>query len=145
MNEASDETSPGDTQRTFELTQRDMLRLADKFGSNVLPIAIAAGTLGPFVTAFCTELGRRFGGTVADWASRVYLRRKHGDDRQAELFVEVDDTVIVIDLEQGLGFESSAALLELDIDAEDVRGHRLKWNDEARAWMSTGRFSPGPR
>ena len=145
MNEASDETSPGDTQRTFELTQRDVLRLADKLGTSLLPIAVAAGTLGPFVTAFCTELGRRFGGTVADWASRVSLHRKHGVDRQAELFVEVDDTVIVIDLEQGLGFESSAALLELDIDAEDVRGHRLKWDDEARGWVSTGRSSPGPR
>jgi len=35
---------------------------------------VLAGTLGPLIAAFCTELGKRLGGTVADWASRIKVR-----------------------------------------------------------------------
>jgi hypothetical protein len=68
-------------------------------GTNAAMYAVvAAGTLGPFVTAFCTELGKRLGGTTADWASKVYRRTKRG---KTELFVRVDDVGAALVLEEG--------------------------------------------
>ena len=99
-------------------------------------IFIGAAVFSPFVTAFCTELGKRFGGTVADWTSRVHLRRKGVESPKADLIVEVDDEVTVIELEDDLSDAARLALLELDIKQQAVRGRRLTWNAEAQAWMA---------
>jgi|SRR5580704_14210949 hypothetical protein len=102
-------------------------------------VVIGAATFGPFVTAFCTELGKRFGGTVADWTSRVHLRRKGGGSTKADLIVEVDDDVTVLELEDDLPDEARLALLELDIKQQAVRGRRLTWNAAAQAWLPVTR------
>src|ERR1700692_4509577 len=98
--------------------------------SNVsgVEVVIGAATFGPFVTAFCTELGKRFGGTVADWTSRVHLRRKGGESTKADLIVEVDDEVTVLELQDDLPDEARLALLELDLKQQAVRGRRLTWS-----------------
>jgi len=78
--------------------------------------ALALWTLGPFVNSFCTELGRRFGGTVGDWASQVHLHRKRRS-LKADLFVNIDDTVVVLDLGKGRrGLSDDAMLAFLDLD-----------------------------
>jgi hypothetical protein len=100
-------------------------------------VAVAAATIGPFVTAFCTELGKRFGGSVADWAARMKLRSGGGDPARPDLFVEVDGAVIVIELDKSLPDEARLALLDLDIESSAIRGHRLMWDGEAQAWVPT--------
>jgi hypothetical protein len=82
-------------------------------------------------------LGKRLGGTVADWISRAHLRRKVSDPAKADLSVEVDETVIVLELDEGLPDEARIALLDLDIDTQAVRGRRLTWNAELGAWVPT--------
>ncbi len=93
----------------------------------VMVVAAAAGTVGPFVTACCTELGKRFGGTVADWTSRVR--------RNADIPVEVDGVVTVLQIEENLPDEARLTLLDLDFNDPVVRGCRLRWNTEAQAWV----------
>jgi hypothetical protein len=102
---------------------------------HVIEMAGLMGTLGPFTTAFCTELGKRFGGTVADWTSRVRLHRASDQSDKAEIVVRADDTFTVIELEEGVSDEARLALLDLDIQAEDIRGHRLKWDTALNAWV----------
>jgi len=58
----------------------------DMAGVTVFEV-VMAGTLGPLVTAFCTELGKRLGGNVADWASRVRLIHKKKNPDKAVLLV----------------------------------------------------------
>jgi hypothetical protein len=99
----------------------------------VVEAAILAGTFGPFVTAFCTELGKRFGGTVAHWASRVHLRPKRGDPATGELVVMVDKTVTVLELKEDLPDEARLALLDLDVTT--LLGHRLTWSAEVEKWV----------
>jgi hypothetical protein len=106
-------------------------------GWETAEVVIAASTLGPFVTAFCTELGRRFGGTVADWAGRVRLSRRRHDPAAADLIIDADNVVTVLELEEELSDEARLALLDLDIKADAVRGHRLAWNTETQAWMAS--------
>ena len=83
--------------------------------SQAVELAFVAGASGSFFTAFCTELGRRFGGTVADWAARIRLHRKHTNPIKADLSVEVGDAVTVLELEEGLPDEARLALLDLDL------------------------------
>ena len=101
--------------------------------ARVLVEAVATGTLGVFISAFCTEMGRRFGGTASDWVKRVHLRKKDNVPRVTELIVMVDRAESTIELPEGLPVEARNALLDLDIEA--FRGHRLVWNTEVEAWI----------
>jgi hypothetical protein len=97
---------------------------------------IAAGTLGSFATAFCAELGRRLGGTLADWASRVHLRRRHSGSAMGDLYITGDDEVVsVVEFSVSLPDEAKLALLDLDVTSPPLRGRRLAWNAEAKAWV----------
>lgn len=107
--------------------------IGDHATVQVVVAAIAAGTLGPFITAFCTEMGKRFGGTVSDWAERVHLRRKRNALDTTELVIVADNAVTTIELAESLPDGAMRALLDLDI--KTFRGHRLVWNAEAKAWI----------
>ena len=98
---------------------------------------VAAGALGPFVTAFCAELGKRLGGTTADWVSKVRRRKKLGDASEAELIVRVDDAGTVLVLEENLPDEARLAFLDLDLKAPMIRGHQLRWSADSQAWVLT--------
>jgi hypothetical protein len=87
------------------------------------------------VTAFCTELGKRLGGTAADWAARVHLRRRQDDPTKTVLVVEGDPVATVIEVDEDLPDEARLALLDLDVGNDVVRGHRLRWDAQARAWQ----------
>ena len=129
-----------DTRREDSRMTIDEIKHDDYTTAREIPLweaAIAAGTLGPFVTAFCTELGKRLGGAAADRVSQVHLRRKRRDPTKADLFVEFDDSVTVLELEEGLPDEAKLALLDLDMNAESIRGQRLRWNVEEQAWLPT--------
>ena len=132
----SDEVHDGGTGATFNFGDRTTV--GDVAGRDMhkwAELAIAAGTLGPFVTACCTELGKRFGGTLADWASQIRRTPGHSGSTRAELPVKVDDAVTVLELEEGLPDEARLALLDLDFSDQAIRGRRLRWNTEAQMWM----------
>jgi hypothetical protein len=81
--------------------------------------AATAATVVPFVNAFCAELGRRLGGTMADWISRVHAHRTRTPDR-VDLVVDVGtDTVFTtIDLEDGSPHEAKAARAADDVSRQ---------------------------
>jgi hypothetical protein len=91
-----------------------------------------------FVGAYCEELGKRYAGSTADWASRVRARRKRDDPDKTEIIVPIDssETVIVLDTDS-LNDEAWLALIDLDLMAGDVRGHALRWDAAVGAWVVT--------
>jgi hypothetical protein len=111
------------------------------YGNVVVYGVIAAGTLGPFVNAFCTELGKRLGGTVADWASRVHLQRRRDDSDGADLVVEANDSTTVLELSESMTDEAKLALLDLDITDVTIRGHRLRWDAQSASWATADKQS----
>jgi hypothetical protein len=125
-------------------TWLDTEDIADDACNTAWTIAIAA-TAGPFVTAFCTELGRRCGGTVADWASRVHFRRRNDGSAGDEIVVKADDTITVFEFDEQVSDEARLALLNLDITDKAVKGHRLKWSPKVRAWVAVGMGGSPPK
>ena len=98
---------------------------------------ILASIYGPFVTAFCTELGKRSGGSAADWAARIRVRPrgKVGEKAdQVELSLAGDGSAVVVILESELPDEARLALLDLDIKDPSFQGKSLGWDTESESW-----------
>ncbi|MFG2400843.1 hypothetical protein [Streptomyces lydicus] len=93
---------------------------------------LIASMVSPFVAAFASKLGERLGTTVRikriSWLQR--LRRGR------ELVVALPfDRAITIEVRRGLSDEARLALLDLDVDQPELYGHRLRWDDEVKAWL----------
>jgi hypothetical protein len=116
----------------MSFSKRGHLDLCIDVGAVV--IALASGA---FLRSFCEELGKRLGGSAADWMSRVRVRRKPRDDNKAELTVLLHDseTIVELDVEGMFSDEAKLALIDLDLSAEGIRGHRVKWDAKARQWV----------
>lgn len=97
---------------------------------------ILGGALAPFAAAFCTELGRRFGGSTADWISRVRLRRRPHNPAATDLLIEAGGSVTALEVGDDLTEDAKLALLDLDIEDPEVRGHRMIWNTQLSAWVA---------
>jgi hypothetical protein len=84
--------------------------LADERSNRLITelAVVAAVTAGPFVTAFCAELGRRFGGTAADWADRVRSRRAMTGSAAAEIEVEAFGKVTILEITEPLTDDAEA-------------------------------------
>jgi hypothetical protein len=112
-------------------------------GPSTIEIVVVASTLGPLSTAFCTELGKRFGGTVADWISRVRTRRRNDNAMVADMIVDDGETVTSLEITEALTDEAKLALLDLDISNKAIRGKNLRWDSQSKAWVPRGR-EPAP-
>jgi hypothetical protein len=103
---------------------------------------VAAGaSLATFLRAYCAELGKRFGGSTADWISKVHVRKRvHPTEGKTALEVPVNDVVTKFEVADNddLPDEAKLALIDLDITAEGVRGHRLMWDAKVQRWIVTG-------
>ncbi len=98
---------------------------------------IAAGLAGfTFLRAYCEELGKRFGGSTADWLSKLRVRRHRMKSKAARLEVPVNGVTTYFEIaDDGLPDEAKLALIDLDLTAEGIRGHRLRWDAEAQTWV----------
>jgi hypothetical protein len=100
-------------------------------------------TVGSLVTAFCTELGKRMGESVADWARRVkWYRRKSHPHHIADIEVNVGDVVTTLEITDTLTDEAILALLDLDLNDFAVRGQSLRWDGEIGAWKAIESLLP---
>lgn len=107
----------------------------------VAELAIAAAvTIGPFLTAFCTELGKRFGGTTADWAVRVRTRRTPGSAGAARIEIAAFGKITIVEITEPLTDDAKLALLDLDIRDAAYCGQTLRWNPKSGVWQA----DPGP-
>lgn len=114
--------------------------LANERSNHIIDeLAIAAAVaVGPFVTAFCTELGRRFGGTSADWAARVRTRRAKPGSVAAQIEVAAFGKVTILEIIDPLTDEAKLALLDLNIQDTAICGQILRWNAGTGAWEVVG-------
>jgi hypothetical protein len=104
-------------------------------GEWISAFAVTRG-LAPFVMAFGTELGKRLGGSVADWASRIGVRRKPGSGAEALLRVDTGGGgVTVFEVADDMSDDAKLALLDLDVTAKGVHGYRLRWNNVEGRWQ----------
>ena len=78
---------------------------------------------------------QKFGGSAADWAGRIKLHPRDGKFAQSDLIIDIDDSVIVIELNKDLSDDARLALLDLDVEAPALRGHRLTWDKQVQAWV----------
>lgn len=98
----------------------------------------AAVTLGPMVTALSKELGRRLGGSAADWLAKIHLGPGKSDPEYAEdLVVKTDGRATVFEVSDDLSDEARLALIDIDMTNTEIRGHRLRW--DGHQWLSVGR------
>lgn len=110
--------------------------------SQIVLVGAAAGTVGPFVNAFCTELGRRLGGTLADWVSRVHADVREGTLGRVDLSVPGR-----VDLRVQIGGDSVSTTIDLDgsrdeaiaahaadLVSQQVRERGLKWDGASGTW-----------
>ena len=90
-------------------------------------VAAAAGLL-TFIRGYIDELGKRAGDSTADWLERVRIRRT--SKGKAELEVPDDGAVTTFKVDVNLPDEAKLALIDLDITAKGVNGHRLRWDGQ---------------
>jgi len=102
--------------------------------SQIVLVGAAAGTLGPFVNAFCTELGRRFGGSVADWVSRVHAYARERPPGRVDLSVDIGEDVVSTTIDLDAGQEEATAARAARLVSRQVRERGLKWDGAAGTW-----------
>ncbi|MFD9730010.1 hypothetical protein [Streptomyces sp. NPDC059072] len=86
--------------------------------------------ISPFVTAFATSLGERLGTSVK---VRRQARRQRGEANNLVLTHRA--RVTTIEVGTGLSDEAQLALIDLDLTRPELRGHHLRWSEEAAAWL----------
>jgi hypothetical protein len=104
------------------------------FNSQIVFVGVAAGTLGPFINAFCTELGRRFGGSVADWVSRVHADARERTPGRVDLSVDVGEDVVSTTIDLDAGQEEATAARAAELVSRQVQERGLKWDEAAGTW-----------
>jgi hypothetical protein len=118
----------------------DMLETAtatERENNLVAELAFAAAvTIGPFLTALCTELGKRFGGTAADWAARMRTRWAPGSPGAARIEVAAFGKVTIVEITEPLTDDAKLALLDLDIRDAAYCGRTLRWDPQSGAWQA---------
>ena len=119
---------------------QDLITTGDRTNElNIDPATLAwiflTATFGSsFLKSFATELGRRFGGTTADWLGRIHARVKRDGSSVTGFVIDPPPLRerIIFELREPLTDEAKLALLDLDVYA--VHGKTFRWNIESKAW-----------
>ncbi len=72
---------------------------------------IAIVGAGTFIRSYCAELGKRFGGTTADWLAKIHVHRKSGNE--SDLEVPVDGLTTTFEITGEMPDQATLALIEL--------------------------------
>ncbi|MFE9116098.1 hypothetical protein [Streptomyces sp. NPDC007172] len=99
-------------------------------GASSYETLLIVTTLSPFVTAFATSLGQRLG-TGVKIRRRAWRRNRESNN----LVLTYRDRTTTIEMSAGLSDEARLALIDLDVNRPELWGHRLRWNEEAAAWL----------
>jgi hypothetical protein len=126
-----DGTRPGRVAEFVNRAGRDM-NVGAQISSTVAEVTLAM-TLGPLMTAFSQELGKRLGGSAADWLKRMHEHRRGGKKRVIEIDTPLKPTSFEVD--DDLPDEARLALLDMDITSDAVSGQTMRWNSSAQAWQ----------
>lgn len=95
---------------------------------------LLTATVSPFVMAFAAKLGERLGAEVK--IARLPWQRER--QRPEELVVvppRARGRTITLEVDSEMTEEARLALIELDVDRPELWGHRLRWDEDAKAWL----------
>lgn len=98
--------------------------------------------LGPFVEAFAAKLGERFGESAASAIGRIRLLWDHKDGRRdLDVIVSGSATTTLV-LPEDFTDAARLAAIDLDVNAEGVRGAELHWDASAGSWRPAAIAGP---
>ncbi|MFD6550475.1 hypothetical protein [Streptomyces sp. NPDC058398] len=104
-------------------------------------LLLIAATVSPLVTAFAAKLGERLGERVTITTPRPPWWRRRRRQSELQLATQVGrrqrsrHTFLRIEVGEELTDEARLALLDLDVTQPELKGHLLRWNEEAKAWL----------
>ena len=98
--------------------------------------------LGPFAEAFAAKLGERLGESTASAISRFRLLWNHKDDRKDLDVVIPGPMTTTLVLPENFTDAAWLAALDLDVNAEGVRGSELHWDALAGRWRPVAIAGP---
>jgi hypothetical protein len=130
--------------RLSELTADELTAFKAEYQAREIPIfnsaptdlLILAAAVSPYLRAFLEALGKSHADALTD-AVRTRFRKK-GNDREL-LIGPDDDAAAKLVITKDTPDEARLALLDLDVTADDVRGHYLRWDDETKTWRPSAR------
>jgi hypothetical protein len=113
---------------------------------SMIVAATVATTLGPMITAYSTELGKRLGGSTADWLKKVRLRPRRATagkrGNTAVLQVKTDGGLTTFEVSDELSDDAKLALIEIDMANPEIRGQGLRW--DGSQWRRADRPKTSP-
>jgi len=106
-------------------------------GSVIVEVAfgyVAVKFLGPFVETFATKLGERLGESAVAAAGRLRLLWSHRSGRRDLDVLTPDSQRTTLVLPEDFDDDARLAAIELDINADGVRGSELYWDAAKGSW-----------
>lgn len=98
----------------------------------------AVKLLGPFLEAFAAKLGEQLGESAGRALGRIRLCRKKGQPRHLSVKLPGSPVETLLVLPEDFTDEAKLALIDLDIDTDEVRGHMLSWDPATSTWQIHG-------
>ncbi|MEV8434932.1 hypothetical protein [Streptomyces chartreusis] len=103
--------------------------------SHGIELLVIVAAVTPFVQAFASKLGEQLAHRVTvitppSW----WQRRRQGNELEV---TEVGTRGVMFRIELGpdLTDEARLALIDLDVKRPELRGHLLRWSEDAKAWL----------
>lgn len=98
--------------------------------------------LGPFAEAFAAKLGERLGESAASAISRFRLLWDHKDSRRDLDVIVPGSATTTLVLPEDFTDAARLAAIDLDVNAEGVRGAELHWDASAGRWRPVAIAGP---
>lgn len=98
--------------------------------------------LGPFAEAFAAKLGERLGESAASAISRFRLLWDHKDGRRDLDVIVPGSATTTLVLPEDFTDAARLAAIDLDVNAEGVRGAELHWDASAGRWRPVAIAGP---
>ena len=102
--------------------------------SPAIQILVIAAVVSPFVTAFATALGDQLGRKVTVTPMSWWRRRRHRDEFEVTV-AGAATAMFRIEVGPNLTDEARLALIDLAVERPELRGHLLRWSEDAKAWI----------
>jgi hypothetical protein len=102
-----------------------------------MAIVVGSSTLGAFVQAIASELGKRTVESVPKtvYTFVLYVRRRWGRRRVSiQVTTQVGEVRTALEFNDNLPDEARLALLDLDFTKPELSGKVLHWNSQREIW-----------
>ncbi|MFD9565320.1 hypothetical protein [Streptomyces sp. NPDC059994] len=109
--------------------------LRPRAAPTAIELLVIATVVTPFVTAFATTLGEQLGQRVTVVRPRSWWRRRRQGSELEVTVARTGRSVCRIEVGPDLTDDAWLALIDLDVTRPELRGHLLRWSEDAKAWL----------